>query len=52
MEEEIEFLEKEIKNCEDEWQKAVKTAEASINTRDFYARRKIFLTKILDLIKK
>lgn len=48
--EEIDFLEKEIANCEEERLKAIKTAESAINARDFYSRRKEFLIKIKDLI--
>lgn len=52
MNEEIEFLESEIKNCDEERLKAIKTTESAIDTRDYYTRRLNFLNKILDLIKK
>lgn len=50
--EETEFLKSEIQKCEDMRLSSIKTAEASINARDFYSRRLQFLNKILDLINK
>jgi len=50
MTEEQEFLDKEIQVCNDEMDKAIKTSSAAQDVLKFYARRKEFLTKILNLI--
>jgi hypothetical protein len=52
MTEEIIWLEEEIKICEEGRLRAINNAEADINERDYYSRRKEFFNKILALINK
>ena len=45
----IEFLNKEIKNCDEEINNAGNTIEASLGVQKYYVRRREYLRKLKDL---
>lgn len=52
MEEEQEFLEKEIKSCNERINECKQTIDTALDTQKYWVRRREFLYKIENLITK